>query len=286
MRPAAERGNPTLSPTATFFNVIDLLICYNSLRAIKFQYNTFTISKITGSVSVLEIRLKFQYNGVAQSQSLKETETEQRFLYSLYSLKIYRMLEYNKILPKKVIVFEGEPYVVLTSVISKKSRQQASNQTKIKNLITGKVTSQAFHQTDKLEEAEIEKRDIKYLYSKQGLPAGRQGEYWFCDSNNPRNRFFLSDGQIGDQVQYLKENTVVEALLFQEDIFGISLPPKLDLKVIEAPPSIRGNTATGGNKPVVVETGATVSVPLFIETGDVIRVNTETGDYAERVGKG
>lgn len=188
------------------------------------------------------------------------------------------MLEYSKILPKKVILFEGEPYVVLSSIISKKSRQQALNQTKIKNLITGKVTSQAFHQTDKLQEADIEKRDIKYLYSSKG-------EYWFCDVDNPRNRFSLSDEQIGESGKFFKENTTVEALSFQGDIFGVNLPPKLDLKVVEAPPSIRGNTAQGGTKQVTLETGAIVSVPLFIDEGDTIRVNTETGAYSERVGK-
>jgi len=189
------------------------------------------------------------------------------------------MIEYNKLLPKVAFILDGEPYVVLTSVISKKSRQQASNQTKIKNLITGKVMSKAFHQTDRFEEAEIEKQDIKYLYENKGA-------LWFCDSDNPKNRFSLSDEQIGDQRKFLKENILVESLSFQEKIFGISLPPKLDLKVVEAPPSIKGNTASGGNKPVIVETGATVSVPLFIDQGDVIRVNTENGEYAERVGKG
>ena len=199
------------------------------------------------------------------------------------------MLEYNEIVAKKMIVLDNEPYLVLSSSISKKSRQQASNQTKLKHMITGKVTSRAFHQTDKLEEADIKKRNIKYLYYKQGLPAGkaggRQGEWWFCDTDNPSNRFSLREESMGEKGQYLKENTLVEALMFNGQVIGIRPPPKVDLAVTEAPPSIRGNTAQGGNKQVILETGAVVSVPLFIEQGDIIRVNTETGEYSERVGK-
>ncbi|MCH7756719.1 hypothetical protein IIC45_01385 [Patescibacteria group bacterium] len=90
---------------------------------------------------------------------------------------------------------------------------------------------------------------------------------------------------MGEKGQYLKENTLVEALMFNGQVIGIRPPPKVDLAVTEAPPSIRGNTAQGGNKQVTLETGAVVSVPLFIEQGDIIRVNTETGQYSERVGK-
>ena len=188
------------------------------------------------------------------------------------------MLEYNEIVAKKMIVLDNEPYLVLSSSISKKSRQQASNQTKLKHMITGKVTSRAFHQTDKLEEADIEKRDIKYLYNSKG-------EWWFCDTDNPSNRFSLREESMGEKGQYLKENTLVEALMFNGQVIGIRPPPKVDLAVTEAPPSIRGNTAQGGNKQVTLETGEVVSVPLFIEQGDIIRVNTETGQYSERVGK-
>lgn len=188
------------------------------------------------------------------------------------------MLEYNEILPKKILVLDSEPYVVLSSVISKKSRQQASNQTKLKNLITGSVTNRAFHQRDKLEEAEIDTKEVIYLYN-------NKGEWWFCDTADRSERFSLTAEQIGDGGQFLKENTQIETLVFNENIFGIKLPPKVDLRVTEAPPTIRGNTSSGGTKQVTLETGAVVNVPLFIEEGEIIRVNTETGNYSERVGK-
>lgn len=188
------------------------------------------------------------------------------------------MLEYNEIVAKKMIVLDNEPYVVLSSAISKKSRQQASNQTKLKHMITGKVTSRAFHQTDKLKEADIGKRNIKYLYNSKS-------EWWFCDVDNPHNRFSLPQASVGEQGHYLKENTLVEALTFNGHIIGIRLPPKIDLIVTEAPPSIRGNTAQGGTKQVTLETGVQVSVPFFIEQGDTIRVNTGTREYSERVDK-
>lgn len=188
------------------------------------------------------------------------------------------MLEYNEIVAKKMIVLDNEPYLVLSSSVSKKSRQQASNQTKLKHMITGKVTSRAFHQTDKLKEADIKKRDIKCLYNSRG-------EWWFCDTDNPSDRFSLPETSMDEKGQYLKENTLVEALMFNDQVIGIRPPPKVDLAVSQAPPTIRGNTAQGGTKQVTLETGAIVSVPLFIEQGDIIRVNTETGQYSERVGK-
>ena len=148
------------------------------------------------------------------------------------------MLEYNEVAPKKMIVLDNEPYLVLSSAISKKSRQQESNQTKLKNMITGKVISKAFHQSDKLEEADIEKRDIKYLYN-------NKKEWWFCETDNPRIRFSLSDTSVGESGKYLKENILVEALMFNDKVIGIRPPAKVTLLVTEAPPSIRGNTTHG-----------------------------------------
>lgn len=188
------------------------------------------------------------------------------------------MIDYINIKPKKVIILEGEPYVVLTSQTKKKNRQKPSNQTKLKNLISGATIEKAFHQSDKVEEADIGEREIKYLYN-------NRGEWWFCAADNPKDRFSLDEDTIGDSAKYLKENTVVKALTFNDEVIGVELPAKINLKVVEAPPTIKGNTSSGGSKPVVVETGAIVDTPLFIEQGDVIRVNTETGAYAERVEK-
>jgi len=188
------------------------------------------------------------------------------------------MLNYNEIVQRKYIVFENEPYEVITSNTAKKNRQKPVNQTKLKNLINGRVVEQAFHQSDKVQEADISKRTIKYLYS-------NKGEFWFCDPENLQDRFQLSEEVIGENAKFIKENGEITGLTFNGDIIGITLPIKIELKVTEAPPGIKGNTAQGGSKVVTLETGTTISTPLFINEGDTIRVNTETEEYVERVDK-
>lgn len=189
------------------------------------------------------------------------------------------MIDYNEIKPKRLIVLDGDPYEVLSSDIKKKNRQKPANQTKLKNLRNGSVVEKAFHQSDKVQEADMSSQNIKYLYS-------NKDERWFCAADNPKDRFTLSEIALGNSVKYLKENTEVEALIFDEEIIGIKVPAKVELQVVEAPPSIKGNTSSGGSKPVITESGAVVETPLFIEVGDIIRVNTETGNYSERVEKG
>ncbi len=188
------------------------------------------------------------------------------------------MLSYNEITTRKYIVLDNEPYEVLTSNTAKKNRQKPVNQTKLKNLISGKVTERAFHQSDNVTEADITTQKIQYLYN-------NKGEFWFAEENNPKNRFTISAERISDGQAYLKEKELVDALIFNDEIINITLPIKMDFVVSEAPPSIRGNTAQGGDKVVTLETGGTVTTPLFIGEGDTIRVNTETGEYVERVTK-
>ena len=188
------------------------------------------------------------------------------------------MLDYNQVTPGKFIVLDGQPYECLVSQTSKKSRQKASNQTKLKNLITGKVTEKAFHQSDNLEEADISKKTVIFIYE-------NRGEYWFHEDGNPKERFKLDADMIGDQSKFLKEKTGIDALVFNEEVIGISLPIKMDLLVTEAAPAVKGNTAQGATKQVVVETGASITVPIFVNQGDVIRINTESGEYVERASK-
>lgn len=189
-----------------------------------------------------------------------------------------RMLEYNEILPKKVILLDGEPYEVLDAHVFRKQQRKPVNQTKLRHLITGRVTEQAFHVSEKVPEAELSTKSAKYLYT------GR-GEYWFCAPENPADRFTLSSDIVGPQGIFLKTNTVVDALVFDEKIISLKMPIKVELLVKEAPPAVRGNTAQGGTKQIVLETGATINAPLFVNEGDVVRVNTETGTYVERVDK-
>jgi len=193
------------------------------------------------------------------------------------------MLNYNEILPKKFIVLDGAPYEVLDAHIFRMQQRKPVNQTKLKNLITGKVTDYTFHQQDKMAEADLQKKEVKYLYNTSRLPAGRRGEWWVSEPSNPANRFKLEIAQIGEGGKFLKTNAVVELLTFNEKVIGVKLPIKMELKVTEAPPAVKGDTSKGASKIIKLETGAEVSAPLFINEGDTVRVNTETGEYVERV---
>jgi len=195
------------------------------------------------------------------------------------------MLEYNEILKGKVILVGDEPYEVLDAHVFRKQQRKPVNQTKLRHLITGKVTEQAFHVSEKVQEADLSTKSVKYLYAKQGLPAGRQGEQWFCDEKNQADRFMLSAETIGTGGNFMKPNMLVEALVFDEQIIGIKIPIKMELRVTDAPPAVRGNTSQGGSKLITLETGTTLNAPLFINEGDIVRINTTTGEYVERVDK-
>jgi len=187
------------------------------------------------------------------------------------------MFSYNEIKPGVLLVLDGDPFVVAsTSGVVKKQRQKPHNTAKLRNLRTGSTVEKVFTQSDKIVEADITTREIQFVYA-------NRGEYIFSDPKNPKDRFPLSEDILGETLHYIREKEVVDAKVFDDEIIGLTLPIKVDLKVTEAPPNIRGNTSAGGNKVVTVETGLTVTTPLFIETGDVIRINTETGTYVERV---
>lgn len=186
------------------------------------------------------------------------------------------MLAYNEVLPKKLIIMDGEPYEVISAWVFRKQQRKPVNQAKLRNLKTGSMMEHTFHVSDKAEEAEVESRGARFIYHKNG-------EWFFHEAGNPSKRFSLSDELIGDGGKYLKENTDVDMKWFDDEPIQVILPVKVALKVTDAPPNTRGNTAQGGNKVVTLETGATANVPMFVETGDTIRINTESGDYVERV---
>lgn len=188
------------------------------------------------------------------------------------------MLEYNEITVGKFIIYQGEPWEVLSSHVFRKQQRKPVNATKLRNLITGRVTENSFHQSEKAEEADLEFKEIKFIYSNSG-----KDEYWFHEDGDPSKRFALNENQIGYGTKFLKKDTSAKAMLFDDKIIGVQMPIKIELKVVEAPPNMKGNTAQGGNKVVKVETGASVNAPLFINAGDIIRVNTNTGEYVERV---
>lgn len=196
------------------------------------------------------------------------------------------MLNYNEILSKKFIVYEGQPFEVLDARIFRMQQRKPVNQTKLKNLFTGKVTEVTFHQADKVDEADINSKEIKYLYN-------NKGQWWFCEANDPSKRFALTEEIIGPGGRFLKQNTIITVLTWndpsstqaatgQDKMIGIKLPIKVDLKVTEAPPAVKGDTAKGGGKTITLETGATITAPMFITEGEIVRINTETGEYVER----
>jgi elongation factor P len=186
------------------------------------------------------------------------------------------MLRYFDLRKGTRFILEGQPYEVLDFKQIGKAQDVVVARTKIKNLITGQILEKNFHQNDVFEEAEIEKVKVKFIYS-------RKGKCYFCELENPRNRFELEEEKIGQGAKFLKENLILDGLKFKGKIINVSLPIKVQLKVTEAPPGLKGERSQPGTKQVTLETGAKVNVPLFIETGDVIEINTETGEYVRRV---
>ena len=188
------------------------------------------------------------------------------------------ILNYSEILPRKIILIDDQPYEVLDAHVFQKQKSRPVNHTKVRNLISGSVKEVVFHQFEKAEEADMGTKEVKYLYM-------NKGEYWFCAANDPKDRFQLSNDQVGVSIKFMKPNTIIDATTFNDDIIGLKYPIKVELKVREAAPAVRGNTSGNATKAVVLETGATIYVPMFINEGDILRINTETGDYAERVEK-
>jgi len=186
------------------------------------------------------------------------------------------MVSYSELKKGVQIVLDGEPYEILEARPLKMAQRRAVLQTKLRNLITGNVFSRNFQQGETFEEAEISKSEAKFLYS-------HRNRYFFAEKNNPSKRFDFGSEQIGESSKFLKSGQIVQGLIFQGEIINISLPIKIQLKVTEAPPGVKGERAQAGTKLVTLETGAKINVPLFIEVGDTIEINTETGEYVRRI---
>jgi elongation factor P len=185
------------------------------------------------------------------------------------------MLNLNEIKTGKVIQVNSEPYLVTKIDHHKMGRGGAVLKTRLRSLINGSILDKTFQGNEKAEEADIEKKKINFLY-KNGTDA------YFMD-NETYEQFSLSLEQIGGKQKFLKDGTDVDILYFQGKPVTIDLPVKVDFRVVNAPPAIKGNSAGSVTKMIEIETGAKVNVPLFVNEGDIIRVNTETGEYIERV---
>ena len=146
--------------------------------------------------------------------------------------------------------------------------------TKIRNVITGAVVEKTFSPTEKFPTAYIERKDMQYLYQDGDL-------YYFMDNETYEN-IPISKDTLGDNFKFVKENTDVKVLSYKGNIFGVEPPFFIELQVVKTDPGFAGNTATNATKPAILETGAEIKVPLFIEEGEMIRVDTRTGEYMER----
>jgi len=169
---------------------------------------------------------------------------------------------------------DGDPYIVLEFQFVKPGKGTAFTRTKIRNLISGAVLDHTYKSGEKLKPADTEDREMQFLYS--------DGDFHFMDNNN-YEQVSLESSVVGESVNYLTENMMIEVSFFKGRSIGLSLPNFVVLEVIETAPGEKGNTVTGASKPAVVSTGYSVNVPLFVNEGDQLRVDTRTGEYVERV---
>lgn len=188
------------------------------------------------------------------------------------------MLTYSDIKPGTYIELDDEPYEVLDAHVFRKQQRKPVNQTKLRHLTQGNVIEHTFQHADKVEEAAVSSRPIVFIYNKGD-------EFVFHEADDKSARFSLDRQTVGDQAPFLVNGMEVSGITYEDDIVGVQLPIKVDLQVTEAPPNIKGNTAQGGTKRVTLESGAEVDVPMFVEAGDTVRVNTHTGEYDTRVAK-
>ena len=170
--------------------------------------------------------------------------------------------------------FEGNVYQIVEFQHVKPGKGAAFVRTKLKNVITGGVVEKTFRPTEKCEKAMIERRDMAFSYSDGDL-------YYFMDQET-FDMMPLSTEQVGDALKFVTENMICRILSYKGNVFGIEPPTFVELTVAQTEPGVKGDTATGATKPATLETGATIMVPLFINEGEKIRIDTRTGEYMER----
>lgn len=185
------------------------------------------------------------------------------------------MLSVNDLKVGTTFVLDGAPYQVLEAQHLKMAQRRPVMQTKLRNLITGNVQNRQFAQSDMFAEADIERKPIKFIYN-------HRDKFIFSEISDPSKRFELSEDIIGEQVKFLKPNFEIDAFYFEGKIINVALPIKAQYKVLETPPGVKGNTVSGGTKTATIEGGAQIQVPLFVNEGETIVVNTQTGLYIER----
>ena len=170
---------------------------------------------------------------------------------------------------------DGQVYRIVEFQHVKPGKGAAFVRTKLKNVMNGSVLEKTFNPTEKYPKAQVEKKEMQYLYNDSGL-------YYFMDTET-YEQMPLNEDQLGDALMFVKENMNVSILLYKGAVCGVEPPTFVELEITETEPGFKGDTTTGATKPAIVETGAKVLVPLFVEIGNVIRIDTRTGEYMERV---
>ncbi len=175
------------------------------------------------------------------------------------------------------IKYNGETCIIISYQFVNPGKGSAFTRTKLKNAKSGKIVEVSFRSSETIEPANVEYRKCQYLFN--------DGSDITLMDNTNYEQFSISLDNIGDIFRYMVEGSDVIAVYIDDMPFTIQLPPKIDFEVIEAPPGNKGDTATGGSKQITIETGVKINVPLFIKKGDIVRVNTSTGEYVERVSR-
>jgi len=170
---------------------------------------------------------------------------------------------------------DGEPYVIVQFAFVKPGKGQALYKCKLKNMVTGAQFDRTFRSGEKFNEANLEEVEMEYLYS--------EGDQLCFMNTSTYDQEFVTAEQIGEAKNFLKENTVCSVLLYKDRPIGITLPFFIDLLVKKTDPWVKGDTASGDSKPATLETGYNLNVPPFIQEGELIRIDTRTGEYVERV---
>ena len=172
------------------------------------------------------------------------------------------------------IELNGEPYSIIEFQHVKPGKGNAFVRTKLKNMCSGRILDKTFRSGEKLPEAQVEQKQMQFLY--------RDGEHYYFMDTSTYEQTYLQGEQLGGARELMPENVVISILFYKEKSIGVELPIFVELKVVNTDPGLRGDTSSGGSKPANLESGAVIQVPLFINIGDIIRIDTRTREYIER----
>lgn len=173
------------------------------------------------------------------------------------------------------IILDGDPHTIVENEFVKPGKGQAFSRVRVRNLKTGRVIDRTFKSGDSVAAADVVDTDMQYLYS--------DGEFWHFMMSDTFEQHAASKAVVGDAARWLKEQAVCQVTLYNGAPLAVSPPNFVELRIVRTDPGVRGDTASGGTKPAQLETGAVVKVPLFIEEGEVLKIDTRTGDYVSRV---